>query len=41
MDDVLGEQAERRKQTGIEQRRATIRSKTTTPTLRSVLKRLY
>ena len=32
MDDVLGEQAKRRKQTGIEQRRATLRSKTNMPT---------
>ena len=32
MDHVLGEQAKHRKQTGIEQRRATLRSKTTTPT---------
>jgi hypothetical protein len=32
MDDVLGEQAKRHKQAGIAQRRATLRSKTTTPT---------
>jgi hypothetical protein len=32
MDDVLGEQVQRRKQTGIERRRATLRGKATTPT---------
>ena len=31
MDVALGEQVQRRKQTGIERRRATLRSKTTTP----------